>query len=45
VIEPGQPLPDVGVWVAPSTNPVQLRNLLADGPILLFFYLYDWSTT
>ena len=45
MIAPGEPLPDVGVWVAPSTNPVTLGSLLTDGPILLFFYLYDWSST
>jgi hypothetical protein len=26
-------------------DPVELEELLADGPILLLFYLFDWSPT
>ena len=26
-------------------EPVELEELLADGPILLLFYLFDWSPT
>ena len=26
-------------------RPVALSDLYADGPILLFFYLFDWSGT
>ncbi len=26
-------------------SPVELEELLAAGPILLLFYLFDWSTT
>jgi len=45
VIEPGQRIPSVEIWPAPSTDPVRLDTLAAEGPILLLFYLYDWSTT
>jgi hypothetical protein len=26
-------------------EPVELEELTADGPILLLFYLFDWSPT
>jgi len=26
-------------------KPVELAELTAAGPVLLFFYLFDWSTT
>jgi hypothetical protein len=26
-------------------EPLELEDLLADGPVLLFFYLFDWSPT
>ena len=26
-------------------EPVELEELLAEGPILLLFYLFDWSPT
>ncbi len=26
-------------------EPVELEELLADGPVLLLFYLFDWSPT
>jgi hypothetical protein len=32
------------VW-PPSADPVALADLLADGPILLLFYLFDWTGT
>ncbi len=32
------------VWPA-SAQPVTLGDLLADGPILLLFYLFDWTGT
>jgi hypothetical protein len=35
---------DATVWLE-SRDPVTLRELLADGPILLVFYLFDWSST
>jgi hypothetical protein len=45
MIEPGGRIPSVDVWREPSTDPVALNALAADGPVLLLFYLYDWSTT
>ncbi len=40
----GNRVPHASVW--PSTRePVSLDELAADGPFLLFFYLFDWSST
>ena len=35
---------DSTVWLE-SRDTVTLRELVADGPILLVFYLFDWSST
>ena len=32
------------IWLDDGTA-VELEELLADGPILLLFYLFDWSPT
>ena len=40
----GDRIPDATVWLAPR-QPVALAELLADGPVLLLFYLFDWSST
>jgi peroxiredoxin len=40
----GDPIPDVTVQSAPGEE-VRLRSLAAEGPILLLFYLFDWSST
>ena len=40
----GDPIPDVQVWMGPRER-VSLRELAADKPILLLFYLFDWSST
>ena len=40
----GDRVPDATVWLAPR-EPVALASLAADVPILLFFYLFDWSST
>ena len=32
------------VWPAPGDS-VTLGHLVADGPILLLFYLFDWTGT
>jgi hypothetical protein len=37
-------VPEATVWLE-SREPANLRELFADGPILLFFYLFDWSST
>jgi hypothetical protein len=45
MIEAGSPIPSVRVWLEPSTDGLLIDELVADGPILLLFYLYDWSST
>ena len=40
----GAAIPDVTVQSAPG-EAVRLRELVADGPVLLLFYLFDWSST
>jgi hypothetical protein len=36
--------PDAQVWLGPREQ-VSLRELAADKPLLLLFYLFDWSAT
>jgi peroxiredoxin len=40
----GEQFPDARVWMGPQ-EPVLLRDLAADKPLLLLFYLFDWSAT
>ena len=40
----GETIPDVTVWTTPQET-ASTRQLVADGPILLLFYLFDWSAT
>ena len=40
----GDSIPDVQVWTAPNER-VSLRELAAERPLLLLFYLFDWSST
>ena len=35
---------DARVWTTPQES-ATLAELVAQQPILLFFYLFDWSTT
>ena len=44
MLEPGNPIPAATVFRNPG-EPVSLAELVADGPVLLFFYLLDWSST
>jgi peroxiredoxin len=44
VLEPGDQIPDVTVW-AGTREPVTLPSLVEEGPILLVFFLFDWSST
>jgi len=44
VIEVGQSSPDVRIYRAPG-EATTVAQLWADGPILLVFYLFDWSST
>ena len=40
----GDQAPDVRVWMAPREE-VSIRSLAAEKPLLLLFYLFDWSST
>jgi peroxiredoxin len=44
VIDVGEPVPDVRVWSTPRDT-LGLRELTDEGPYLLLFYLFDWSST
>ena len=44
MLQPGDRIPDATVWTAPR-QPAALRAIAADGPFLLVFYLFDWSST
>jgi peroxiredoxin len=44
VLKVGDHVPAAGVQRAPG-DATTLAELAADGPILLFFYLVDWSST
>ena len=35
---------DATVWFAPNER-VTLREVVEDRPVLLLFYLFDWSST
>ncbi len=40
----GDRIPDARVWTTPQEN-ATVEQLASDGPILLLFYLFDWSST
>ena len=40
----GDRVPHATVWLSPA-EAVSLDELPADGPFLLLFYLFDWSST
>jgi hypothetical protein len=40
----GERVPAARVWTAPQES-TTIDALVADGPILLLFYLFDWSST
>jgi peroxiredoxin len=44
VLKAGDTLPDARVQRAPGET-VTFAELVADGPVLLVFYLFDWSST
>jgi peroxiredoxin len=44
MLQVGEQIPDAHVWLAPR-EPVSLRELAAEKPLLLVFYLFDWSAT
>jgi hypothetical protein len=44
VLETGETIPDARVWTTPQES-ATTAQLVSDGPILLLFYLFDWSST
>jgi peroxiredoxin len=40
----GEAIPEVRVWIGPQER-VSLRELATEKPLLLVFYLFDWSAT
>jgi hypothetical protein len=40
----GKRVPEATVWRAPNDRRT-LEQLVADGPALFLFYLFDWSST
>jgi peroxiredoxin len=44
MLQVGDPIPDANVWTTPRER-ASLRALAAEKPLLLLFYLFDWSST
>jgi hypothetical protein len=44
VLAVGDQIPDAKLWLAPR-EPISLRGLVEEGPVLVLFYLFDWSGT
>ena len=44
MLRAGDKISAASVWTAPNQRQT-LNALLADGPALFFFYLFDWSAT
>jgi peroxiredoxin len=44
VLAVGDRIPDTRVWMGPQEQ-VSMRELAAEKPLLLVFYLFDWSAT
>jgi hypothetical protein len=44
VVGVGEPIPKATVFLGPGER-VTMHDLLEDGPKLLVFYLFDWSST
>ena len=44
MLKPGAQIPDVYVWTAPHER-ASLHELASERPLLLLFYLFDWSAT
>ena len=40
----GDRIPEARVWMTPQES-ATLQQIVAEGPILLLFYLFDWSAT
>jgi hypothetical protein len=44
VLGVGDRIPDARVWTGPNRR-ASLREIVSEGRVLLFFYLFDWSST
>jgi hypothetical protein len=44
VLQVGDRIPDAQVWLAPRES-LSLTELVEEGPVLVLFYLFDWSGT
>jgi hypothetical protein len=44
VVQPGDQVPNPTVFLGPR-EPLAVHELVEDGPKLLLFYLFDWSST
>jgi len=40
----GDRIPEARVWTTPQES-ATVEQIVAEGPILLLFYLFDWSST
>ena len=40
----GDRIPEARVWTTPHES-ATIEQLVSDAPILLLFYLFDWSST
>ncbi len=46
MLSPGDRPPDhIRIWPLPAEGPSPLVDALGGGPVLLLFYLLDWSFT
>jgi hypothetical protein len=44
VLAVGDRIPEARVWTTPQES-ATLHEIVAEGPLLLLFYLFDWSST
>jgi len=44
VLAVGDRIPQATVWLGPRER-LTVEEIVADGPVLLLFYLFDWSST
>ena len=44
MLSAGDRIPEAVVWTTPQES-ATIAQIAADGPILLLFYLFDWSST
>jgi len=44
VLGVGDTIPEAKIWLAPR-EALSLHDLVEEGPVLVLFYLFDWSGT